>query len=498
MTLTERPGVPARRRGGAAPDRIGVVDVGSNSVRLVVFEGGCRSPAVVFNEKALCGLGARLAETGRLDPEGVARARRALARFAALAPQLGVGRLAGVATAAVREAADGAAFRERIARETGIELSVASGAEEARLAAQGVLFGNPRADGVVADLGGASLELSRIGGGRPGPGRTTPLGPQRLTGSRTEVRKHIRKVLGGLPGEYRLDGRHLYLVGGAWRALARAEMARVDYPLKVLHEYTLEAEAAMALGNWAARSRPEGLAELPGVSANRVQAMPLTGRLLAELVDILEPGQVSVSAFGLREGVCLDQIPAALREEDPLIAACRAQEARRARCPGFGAELGPWVARLLAPEDPEESRLLHAAALLADVNWRTHPDYRAQGCWETVTRTSITDLGHRGRVFLAAALVARHSRKGADGPAMALLDAGTSERALIAGQAMRLGAVIAGSAPGILARARIAAAGGRLTLRLTGRAGALSGEEVDKRLGLLARAMGLAPHLETA
>jgi len=474
-----------------ADDRIGVVDVGSNSVRMVVFEGGCRSPAVVFNEKALCGLGNSLGATGRLDPEGVARAGRALARFAALARQLRVGQLAGIATAAVREAEDGPAFRDRIAAATGIRLGIASGADEARLAAQGVLFGNPRAEGVVADLGGASLELCRVGDGRPGRGETTPLGPQRLGGSRAEIEARIRSALGRLGPTYRLDGGRLYLVGGAWRALAKVDMARRDYPLKVLHEYTISAEQARDLGDWAATTRPDRLAALPGVSANRVDAMPLTGRLLAEMIAAFAPGEVTISAFGLREGVCLDRIAPELRDEDALLAACRAQEARRARAPGFGAELGVWLVEALAPADPEEARLIRAAALLCDVNWRTHPDYRAQGCWETVTRTSITDIGHRGRAFLGAALVARHARKGANGaPAMALLDTRAAERALVIGHAMRLGAVLAGSAPGVLGAARLIDRDGTLTLKLRDPARALAGEEVDKRLALLARAMG--------
>ena len=158
-------------------DRIGVVDVGSNSVRMVVFEGGRRCPAMVFNEKIMCGLGAELAETGRLSPSGRVRAMRALTRFVTLAPGLRIGALAAVATAAVREAADGAEFRDEVARETGIRLPIATGEDEARLAAQGVLFGNPAARGLVVDLGGASMELCPIGRGRTGRGVTPRSGP---------------------------------------------------------------------------------------------------------------------------------------------------------------------------------------------------------------------------------------------------------------------------------------------------------------------------------
>lgn len=486
---------------GAGADRIGVIDVGSNSVRLVVFDGRCRSPAVMFNEKVMCGLGAQLEDTGRLDPDGIERAIRALSRFAMLAPQLSVGALAGVATAAVRDAEDGPAFRDRVNAETGIRLRVASGADEARLAAKGVLFGNPRAEGVVVDLGGASVEFCRIAGGVPGPGLTTPLGPLRLRalGKRGgDVVGEIRRYLGTLTETYALDRNPMYLVGGAWRALARAQMARTDYPLKVLHEFTMRADEAADLGDWAANSRPERLAELPGVSSGRVQAMPLTGQLLAEMVRILQPGAVVVSAFGLREGVCLDNISVGVRAEDPLLSACREQEERRARAPGFGAELGAWVSTLFAPETRDDERLIRAAAYLGDVNWRTHPDFRAQSCWETVTRTTITDIGHRGRVFLGATLVARYrgSRKGDRVEALDLLDEGAEARALNIGYAMRLGATLAGSAPGVLAMCRLERDGDGLCLRLAEPIRRLAGEEVEKRLSQLGKAMTLATRIE--
>ena len=241
--------------------RIGVIDVGSNSVRMVVFEGGSRSPAQLFNEKVMCRLGARLSQSGTLDPSGRARALAALRRFAAIAAGFHVGALAAVATAAVRDASDGAEFCEEIERQTGIRVEIASGADEARLAAQGVLFGNPSAEGVVVDLGGASLELCRVGAGRVGQGVSAPLGPLRFMNAAAEGLSdgEVAAQLAELAGRFHLGGGRLYLVGGAWRSLARAQMERVDYPLKVLHEYILSTAEARDLGEWVAGMRPAKL-----------------------------------------------------------------------------------------------------------------------------------------------------------------------------------------------------------------------------------------------
>lgn len=487
---------PANEGSGAR--RIGVVDVGSNSVRMVVFEGHCRVPEALFNEKAMCGLGAHLHRTGALDPEGAARALAALRRFAALAPGLGVGALCGIATAAIREAADGSAFRDRVERETGIRLAVASGAEEARLAAQGVLFGNPSADGLAADLGGASLEFARIRRGEALNGATMPLGPLRLNGpSASEadegeaMDRHLREVAASCG----LDGASLYLVGGSWRALARVRMIRTGHPVEVIHEFRMSRDEAETFCRQVAGETPKALAALPGVSRLRAEFLPFSARLLLKIMHWIGPGDVRFSGFGLREGLCFEHLPVHIRRQDPLIAACREQEKRRARAPGLGGELDRWVRAILPPRSPEEDRLTCAAALLSDVNWRTNPDFRAEGCWETVTRVQITDIGHEGRVWLGAALVALHKsrdrKRFEDSPQIALLNPDELERAGKLGLALRLGVALAGAAPGILGRSRIFRDGNCLILELGPEIRAFAGEEVEKRLARLARAMTL-------
>ncbi len=379
---------------------------------------------------------------------------------------------------------------------TGIRVAIASGADEARLAAQGVIFGEPGAHGVVVDLGGASLELCRIENGTPGPGVTTPLGPLRLMAAGQgggASAADIDACLGGLASRFRLDGGRLYLVGGAWRALTRAHMERIDYPLRVLHEYTLSADHALELADWA-ESPPGVFARLSGISASRAPLLPIAGRLLRHLVRAFRPGDVMVSGFGLREGVCLEHMPVSVRAQDPLIAACEAQEKLRARAPGFGPELAAWVKTVVAPLDAAEDRLIEAAARLVDVNWRTHPDYRVAGSWETVTRTTITDIGHPGRVFLGAILSTRYkrARRVLEQSRMpGLLDAGAIERAVRLGLAFRLGAVLSGSTPGILSGCRSVHAPGRLELTLVVQAADLDGEEVDKRLRHLTSELGV-------
>ncbi len=484
-------------------ERIGVIDVGSNSVRMVVFEGGSRSPAQLFNEKVMCRLGARLAENGTLDPSGRARAIGALRRFAAIAAGLNVGALAAVATAAVREAADGRDFCDEIERQTGIRVEIASGADEARLAAQGVLFGNPSAEGVVVDLGGASLELCRVGGGRVGQGVSAPLGPLRLMSAAPDGLSdaEIAARLAELAGRFHVGDGRLYLVGGAWRSLARAQMERVEYPLKVLHEYVLSTAETHDLADWMARMRPAKLRRMRGISEDRAPLLPMAGRLLAHLLEALGPGEVRFSAFGLREGICLDHLAWPIRNRDPLIAACESLEELAARAPGFGAELAGWAKSVLPPRDAAEDRLVEAAARLVDVNWRTHPDYRVTGSWETATRATLTEIGHAGRIFLAIALATRHKRgrrRIVESRLMALIDGEMRDRAVRYGLVFRLGATLSGAMPGMLPFCRAVRAAGRLDVVLEGPAAELAGEEVEKRVKSLTDELGVAGELRSA
>lgn len=492
---------PSFARRATGDGRIAVIDVGSNSVRLVVFDRAARTPAYFFNEKASCGLGAKIAETGLLDPAGVEQALATLRRFVALADRMHVSALDAVATAAVREARDGAAFVALVERETGLRLRVIDGDEEARLSALGVLLGLPDAEGVAVDMGGASMEMAEIARGAVGRRITLALGPQRLSGLagaglRKRIDAEIARGMAVVSGE----GLPLYLVGGSWRAFTKIHMARARHPLRVIHAYRIAADEAAAFAEWVAGQTPEALKAASDISGGRAATAPLAAAVLARVIAAHRPSAVVSSAFGLREGVYFERLPRDLRLRDPLIEAARALEATQARFPGFGEELAAFVAPVTATWDAAERRLAHAACLLNDVNWRAHPDYRPVSCFETVTRANLAGLDHPGRVFIGFALLNRYGggKRSADvAEALALLASGPRERAKALGLALRLGAMLSASAPGALSDARLTILDGALDLTLGADLADLGGGVVEKRLKALASALGLAPRLSS-
>ncbi|MEM9438269.1 MAG: Ppx/GppA family phosphatase [Pseudomonadota bacterium] len=479
-----------------ALSRVGVVDVGSNSVRLVIFDGAARSPAYFYNEKIMCGLGAGLGETGHLNPEGRVRALAAMKRFAAVARAAKVKDITVAATAAVRDATDGADFRADVERETGLKIWVVDGREEARLSAQGVLLGWPGSYGLVCDIGGSSMELAEIEGGKVGRRETSQLGPLKLAsvkGGKKGRKALIDENLERMEKALGAQRNRLFLVGGSWRAFARIDMERRGYPLHVLHEYRMTAKDIRDTAEFIASYEDhDELRARCNLSATRMSLVPLAMEVLVRLVSRFKPRDIAVSSYGIREGLLYEQMPERLRERDPLIEACRFAEAKDARLPGFGKRLYQFIEPLFSRANLTDQRLIRAACLLHDVSWRAHPDYRAEVCFDNATRANLGGLKHSERVFLGLALLHRY-KNSREGSRIAALVPMISEeeqvRAEVVGKAMRFGAMLWAEAIDTGAELQWAPKKKVLTLKLTKAAEPLFGEVVQSRFQSLANAL---------
>jgi len=477
-------------------DRIAVIDIGSNSIRLVVYDRLSRSPTAVFNEKVLCGLGKTLERTGRLNPEGVRQAYENLTRFKRLVDGMHVGRVDVLATAAVRDAADGETFVAEVKRLTGFDMQVLGGEDEARLAAMGVLSGTPGADGLAGDLGGGSLELVVLDKGVIGRQTTTPLGPLRLMeatdGKPAAAARIIDHHLGNLPWIKEGKGRAFYPVGGSWRALAKIHMESQNHPLHVIHHYAIPGAVAADFAGLIARQSRSSLEKMTGVSRRRLETLPLAAMVMERVIRAVEPAEVVFSAFGLREGHLFELLTPEERRKDPLIEACTEVAERLGR---FGAAetLEQWTSGLFAGEDEKARRLRQAACLLSDLGWSEHPDYRADHAFLRILRMPFAGADHAERAFLAVAAFVRYAGT-LDGailtPAKGLLKDAQLSRAHILGLALRLGQTLTGGAILLLQRTALRLGEEKLVLSLPEDAAMLTGEAVQRRLDALAKALG--------
>jgi len=491
--------MPRRRarssNGSARRGSVAVIDIGSNSLRLVIYDGVRRSPRALFNEKVMCGLGRNLEATGRLDPDGVALARTNMQRFVTLARDIAVRRLDVLATAAVRDASDGRTFVAEIERRHRLKVQILSGEQEGRLSAYGVLAGIPDAGGIVGDLGGGSAELVPVAGGQVGAAATLPIGPLRLAEHAEDertLRDAIDKHLASVPWlTTKVDGNTFYAVGGAWRALARIHMEQTRYPLHVIQQYTLSRREAEDFLDLIARLSKKSLEKISTVSRKRLDVVPIAARVLHRLLRRIAPKQLVFSAFGLREGHLYGLLDEDKQRADPLLTGCADAAVANRRFGADGEELFAWIAPLFPNEDEERRRLRHAAALLSDIAWHEHPDYRAEQALRSVLYMPVAGVDHHGRAYLAAAVYARYGGgdPGSGDVLNRLLDDDALTAARRTGLALRLGYTLSGGVPGALARNKLAIENGALVLTLSRDGARRFGESVQRRLDALGRSL---------
>ena len=482
--------------------RVGIIDVGSNSIRLVVYERASRAPLPVFNEKVLCGLARGLDATGRLNPEGVEMALANIDRFATLAHNMKVTSLDLLATAAVRDAADGADFMHQLASRPGIKAHIVSGQDEARFSGYGVICGMPDAAGVMGDLGGGSLELVAVGDGRLGSSSTLPVGPLRLMSSgRGDPKKIVVEAIEEVRWLREETGKTFYAVGGAWRSFARLHMEQAGYPLHIIHHYEISAEEARAVARLIAVQSAKSLEKMPGVSRRRVDTLPLACLALDRLLAALKPRNMVFSAFGLREGFYYSRLSDAERARHPLIAFAEEQGADWRRFDLAPSEIFDWLTPAFAGESEADRILRTAACHLSDISWNDHPDYRAEQAYIRVLHLPAPGMSHRERAVLAMTLAYRYKsdpKAAMLDTALRLSDGRGRAYARRLGACLRLAYNLSGGAPGLLPQIQLRRTERQLRLLVPPGAKGSLGDVTARRLEAAAEAFDLEPVIVTS
>lgn len=490
-----------------------MIDLGSNSIRLVVFEGTARNPVTIFNEKAVVRLGRGLDSSGKLNADGMRQALLAMQRFHAVARSLGADPFEVLATAAVRDASNGPAFVEELhALMPGVPIRILSGEEEADYAATGVRCGLPRADGIVADIGGGSLELVRLDAGEKRSALTLRLGVIRLSdragGDLDRARSIVEQDLASVEWLRDVPGPTLFLVGGAFRALARLQIARTFYPLNIVHQYEMRLDEAREMTGWIIGSSKRTLERLPGAPRKRLDDLPYAAIVLRRLLRRIAPSRVVFCVDGVREGWYMRHVAAESLDEEPMLAAAQGLCRRLGRNQLLPPALLKWTDAafagpdgVLGGETEQDRRLREAACWMSDTGAFDHPEYRSEQTFLRVLRQQGVAFDHPTRAFLGLTLAIRYEAE-PDlpflQPARRLLDVDGFRRAEVLGLALRLAYALCAGVPELLEGTSLAPENGALVLRLGAERGMFNGESVSRRLDRLAQALGMQPDLVTA
>jgi exopolyphosphatase/guanosine-5'-triphosphate,3'-diphosphate pyrophosphatase len=482
---------------------VAVIDIGSNSVRLVVYEKMARSLITIFNEKTLCGLGREVQTTGLLAPDAVAKALTSLKRFRALCRVMKVGRVYAIATAACRDATNGPDFIARAERICGVGIDILSGPREAKLSALGVVSGIHKPDGIVGDLGGGSLELIDVRGNRVRSGVTLPLGSLALQDlshkSLKRAERIVRSELSGVVALKAGRGRVFYAVGGTWRALARIHIIQSEYPLRVMHGYAIPAPDAL---DYARRLRrlvaANMLANIEVVADARRPLLAYAALVLEYIIRVAKPKTIVFSTFGVREGLLYAKLPQTERAKDGLICAAQDLNELLSRSARHAQELIEWTDRLVRVvklrETEEDRRLRHAACLLSDIGWRVHPDHRGEETLNLITNGNFGAVSHQGRAFVALSVFFRYAGLSEENQppviVQELVPPAMLERARVLGAAFRVAHLITAARPGVLPATHFRSKGRKLMLVFEHRLVDLVADRVGSRFKQLARLVG--------
>ena len=482
---------------------VAVIDIGSNSVRLVVYETMARSLITIFNEKALCGLGREVQSTGLLATDAVNKALTALRRFRALCKIQQVGRVYAIATAACRDAKNGPDFIAQAERICGAKIEILTGPREAKLSALGVVSGIHNPNGIVGDLGGGSLELIDVKGNRVRSGVTLPLGSLALQDlSNKSLKRAERIVKNELLGVAQLKtgrGRTFYAVGGTWRALARIHIIQSGSPLKVMHGYSIPAVDALDFAQRLRRlAATNMLANIESIADARRPLLAYAALVLEYIIRVAQPKTIVFSTFGVREGLLYEMLPPAERAKDGLLCAAQNLNELLSRSARHAQELTSWTDRLVRVvrlrETEEDRRLRHVACLLSDIGWRVHPDHRGEETLSLIMNGNFGSITHQGRAFVALSVFYRYaglSEENEPPPQIrALVTPAMDERARVLGAAFRVAHLITAARTGVLPLTHFRTQGRKLMLVFEHRMVDLVADRVGSRFRQLARLVG--------
>jgi exopolyphosphatase/guanosine-5'-triphosphate,3'-diphosphate pyrophosphatase len=476
--------------GDTSVDKHAIIDIGSNTVRLVVYNGPPRAPVVILNEKVSAKLGKDLGKNNLLSAKSMQTALSALARFSAMLKLLGVDDVDCVATAASRDARNGPQFLASV-RELGLSPRLLTGEEEARASATGVMAAFPGARGTVGDLGGGSLELVSIDGEVCHGGITLPYGSLRLADLRAGgAARFAATVREGLSraGWSSGAGLPLYIVGGSWRALALQAMYEIGWPLDDPHDFELAPEEALRMCRQLEKGKPERLD--PRVSAARVPTLPDAAALLGQLVERIKPSRIVFSSWGLREGLLFARLAPEIRAQDPMLSGVAAF----ARSAAVTVEHARAVANWTAPicnDAAGNGNLRLASTMLALAAMRTEPNMRAEQAMGWALRKRWIGLNARGRAMMAMTVFANSGQTQVP-PAFSRLASPQDLRDAVAwGLAIRLCRRFTGCADEALARTALRRDGSGLLLVVEEPVQALYSTTTAKDLRLLAEWVGI-------
>ncbi len=465
---------------------IGVIDIGSHSIRMVIYRHYGRYPLPLFNERVTVKLGEGLDNNETLSPEKIELGLSTLRRFSHIMQAISLERTFVIATAAVRRAKNATDFTEPAEDILGAPVTILSAQDEARMVTLGLTANLQDISGLIADLGGGSLELVLVKNGNAQ--ESTSLNMGHLS-SRTKT--EIVSLLNSVGWLKKLSGAPLYGIGGSFRALGSAYVKRTGYPLFLLHGLELKSGTVMDILASLKGDSPD----LQGVPVGRRASIGMAAEIMSSLIECSGVGKITISGTSIRDGIvaCMDK--SAKPKKDPLLSACNEIASHSQRFEGLNEVLKECLAPVTSLfEMPDSRRLFEAACLLSDISWNEPPELRGAIAADRILALPIFSLSHKERAWLAKAVYHRYAGVKENKPALPVFDRLLSpfegNEALALGLGLRFALIYSAGIPDYLSAVTLVIAAQKMRFQIAPHGMSLFDEHSLRRLEVFAKACG--------
>jgi exopolyphosphatase/guanosine-5'-triphosphate,3'-diphosphate pyrophosphatase len=482
--------------------RIAIIDIGSNSIRLVVFDGPKRSPLYLYNEKVFFRLGLQSFGGKPFGSNTLEAVSNIIKRYVAICRNMEISKIIMFGTSALREASNSNVLVESIREKTNVDVDIISGEKEAFYAAQGILLGFPNAEGVICDLGGNSVEFANIRKNVVTECNSVLLGPLTIKNLGEKCKNlddHMKNQLATITNFNGVKNKSFFLIGGSWRAIAKIHMQRIKYPLKIIQGYKVESKKLKKTLEFIQESSFLTKSDEMNISLGRLELLPQAARLLKIIIDEFEIKVLTFSSFGVREGLIYEHLSVAEKKRDPLIEAAKFFEKKETRFPKMSKHTFNWISPLYENLPPKTKRVILAATKLHDIAWIAHPDYKTEMCLEIVTRSNISGISHKERVFLAMILLFRHKAKPEkifNSKLFKIVPKKKRKIALVIGKGLRLASTFFGE-KSLLNKIEFRLRANEVDLCFQSKMDSINGEIVEKRIQELNKALKTCVTVDT-
>ena len=385
--------------------KVSIIDIGSNSIRLVAYDKINRVPRMIYTEKVFCSLAKNLDIDNSIPKKNYKKTINAIKRFYKISLDIKSSELFIFATAAIREADNGFILKNEIENITNREMIILSENDEVKLSTQGLISSFPSANGIMADLGGGSLELSLLENGKLKKFTSLKIGVVRLLNEFSKNKNkcliNILKKLNQVKWLDKFKKTNFYAIGGSFRSLANVNIWNNKYPLSIVQGYAINSIEIKKLLNLSSTIKAKTIKLIPEIENERIKTIPVASIILDNLIKKIDPKKMIFCSQGLREGFLYSLLDKKTKKIDPLIFTAKKMAKNFNNSFFDGESIFKWLSPIFVNENENFKRLRLAASYLSELSyWHNFKDMESDYALNTVLYYPFLSLTHEQRIFL--------------------------------------------------------------------------------------------------